>query len=211
MNNQDFWDQVFIYCYKTNNPQWRNFYEDYYREKLPKGMFVYGDSLTSPQNSWANLILKEMDRPHIQVQAMPGMIVAALDMLEWQRPTNEIDTVMVFMGTNDAGSKQPKEQFIKKIEKALAYTRRQHLKLIWVQIPPNVEKDFADYWSIESDADYSEYRSILSSYQDKLDLITIETHLQDSPDGLHMGDEGQREICANIIVALSKLYPDDEK
>jgi lysophospholipase L1-like esterase len=198
--NQDTWNKIFIYLF-TNNLFLHGLFKNYYAKRMPKGIYLYGDSLNSPRNSWANVINRELGSPHIQVQAMPGMVVSRLTPLEWQEPTKEIDTVMVFMGTNDAGQDL---DFRPEMRDMVDYAEQVNLDLIWVQIPPNVEKDFENYHNLPHTRDYSKHREYITNTVDT--VITIPTFLSDTPDGLHMGPKGQREFAANMIVSLSKLY-----
>lgn len=73
------------------------------RADTTQNFLVFGDSLTSPNHSWANLIHK-LEIANFQISAQPGLRMIDIDAPRHIRPYGGEWGAVIWLGTNDAGS-----------------------------------------------------------------------------------------------------------
>jgi hypothetical protein len=85
--------------------------------------YVYGDSLTSPAGSWADLI-DDHGYATIRNQAVPGSRL--VDLRIPRLPCHNGTEVILWIGTNDAGSNVPKNSYKSSLRRALTSLQEQN-------------------------------------------------------------------------------------
>jgi lysophospholipase L1-like esterase len=166
------------------------------------GLYVYGDSLTSPQYSWANQINKHNDLggPYLQIHAVPGMTLTRFVMPSWISWTYDMQAVLIFLGANDIGADIPLELFAKSAQVAHEQAVASRLPLICVRIPdlPHIP---------EYQRKVESYRIAMEPHCDY--VIDVPLDLRDTPDGLHMGPEGHKHFAAALLAAIEETGESD--
>ena len=99
------------------------------------GCYVFGDSLTSPSFSWANQLIR--DGKNLQVNAVPGRTLLALEIPPDTKKTHEIDCAIIHLGSNDAGSGQDINEFKNKYIEVIKMLEGNRLKVYCVLPPYN--------------------------------------------------------------------------
>jgi lysophospholipase L1-like esterase len=152
------------------------------------GYYIFGDSLTSPGYSWAN----QMDTHYRQVLAVPGLRLKEFSLPTWIKPTDEITGIILFIGTNDAGSGVPVDEFADRLGAVVDQALSQGLSVACVEIPVWPHLAFTH-------ADFDPYRAAQALLCPSMLYVEVtEEVMVDSPDGLHFGPGGHAIIAQQI-------------
>ncbi len=100
-----------------------------------KGYWVFGDSLTSEHNSWASQ-LNNRGLAHIQNVAQAGSLMVGTSMPTQMSCRNR--EVILWLGTNDAGTGIPLTQYEISLRDKLAFLKNRDCR-VWLVMPLKLE------------------------------------------------------------------------
>jgi hypothetical protein len=156
------------------------------------GFYVFGDSNSSLSCAWPDVIADWSDfgAPTIQKLAVPAMAVSDLEVPSWLKKTSQIDSILLYMGGNDAGffGPEPPPEFEESMSNLKDLALEKNLNLVCIEIP-----------KLEHLKNYNpeKYIEIQNSYCD--DVLVVEPNLIDSPDKLHMTCQQHINFAARVL------------
>lgn len=168
--------------------------------------YVFGDSITSPSNSWVNIVnhwhthRPDAGFPYLKNGAVAGTTLAGFDFPDHLRQARKFNGellntrgVILAYGTNDAGSGVPLDVFEQKLIDVMAQAEDSHLTVTCI-LP---------YLIDSFNIDTRPYRTLEKQHCHEWIDITLDH--TDSPDGLHLGPNGQATMAIHVLQKLGEL------
>lgn len=171
-----------------------------YIKKIKDVLFL-GDSQSVTDNSYADLVSKNMDWNYDKISKVGAKTDYVLN--EYRGSTNNYDAVVVMIGGNDVWARGNSSQAIQNLKEIKALARKRQQLVIFIS-PPSKR-----FYSLDS-TKLSEYDKIRKWMKSNADLFVDGTSVTDSEnlflnDKLHLNLEGQNQIAYHFTEALREL------
>jgi hypothetical protein len=161
----------------------------------PETFVVFGDSLTSPDNSWAEQI-DDMGLAQMKNHAQAGLRLIDLDIPDYLNCGRQ--KVIIWIGTNDAGNLIPTYQFKQELKDRLYFLKSRNCE-VYIGLP--IQLDVAAGWPKTG-----AYRTLVRGVSKNFNNVTVFDVPYDqskTTDGLHPTIQHQAEIADFMINLLN--------
>lgn len=162
-----------------------------------RDLWVFGDSLTSPANSWAEVI-DDQGYAQIRNTARAGLRLVDVTMPNWLYCWQG-EEVVLRLGTNDAGNNVPAAVYEQKLIDVLQFLQGRDCK-VWLMLPIRFTGG-----GQELDQRLRKFKQITRrtgrNYQN-VTILDVPYNEKETGDGLHPTAEAQEIAAAWIIEAL---------